>query len=159
MGKREFVEAVRASRQRLVDEIGDPASCDLDRRVDDAWTVRDLLAHVSAYDHAVIAALGDARAGKPVVWGWRAYPSFDKWNAAQIDKRRDWSGDAIAREWTDARAALLEALDAFTDREPPLGANGWELHGGPVSWLTDHESDHAKEVRQHTGGGARSQTH
>lgn len=146
LGKREFIAAVRASRQRLLDEIGDPARCDLTRRVDANWTLHDMLGHLSAYDHAVIAALSDARAGRKVVWDWRAYESLDAWNAAQTDKRRAWTRDALVTEWLEARAQLLDALDAFADDDPPFGADSWDIHKSPVSWLTDHDSDHAKEL-------------
>jgi len=82
------------------------------------WTVRDVLAHVTAL-YADVMAGNIAGAGT------------DKWTAAQVEARRGRTVDDILAEWDDAGPRLAAMLDDFP---------GWYGHQ-VVADLTVHEHD------------------
>jgi uncharacterized protein (TIGR03083 family) len=102
-----------------------------------AWTVRDVLAHVTGV--AADAAGGTYFPGAADAWGdSRLAAARDEWTAGQVRSRRDRSVAALFAEWA-GWAATLEPMLAGTI--PPLpGAPAWLLPA-PLADLAVHLHD------------------
>jgi len=101
-----------------------------------AWTVRDVLAHVTGV--AADAASGTYFSGAADAWNdAQLAAARDAWTAWQVRSRRGRTVEAVAAEW--ARwAARLEPMLAGT--VPPPGAPPWLLTA-PVADLAVHLHD------------------
>lgn len=101
-----------------------------------AWTVRDLLAHVTGVAADAVGGtyfLDAAQAWRdPVLAAAR-----DAWTAAQVRSRRDHSAAALAAEWAGWATALEPIL---AGRVPPPGSPDWLLTA-PVADLAVHLHD------------------
>jgi uncharacterized protein (TIGR03083 family) len=102
-----------------------------------AWTVRDVVAHVTGV--AADAAGGTYFSGAADAWSdIRLAAARDVWTAGQVRSRRDRPVKALVADWADW-AATLEPMLAGT--VPPLpGSPGWLL-SAPVADLAVHLHD------------------
>ena len=96
-------ETYRALRETIVGMARDHGT-EMDRvaPATPEWRVRDLLAHVGGVSDDVVNQNLDDVGG-------------DAWTAAQVDKRREWTVDAILEDWERNG----EALDALIEQTPP----------------------------------------
>ena len=96
-----------------------------------AWTVQDLLAHLTGI--AADAADGTYFSDAARAWNDAGLAAArDEWTAAQVRSRRDRTAAALAAEW--ARwATVLEPMLAGTV-PPPRGSPDWLL-SAPVADL------------------------
>jgi uncharacterized protein (TIGR03083 family) len=102
-----------------------------------AWTVRDVLAHVTGV--AADAPVGAYYSGSADAWtDIRLAAARDEWTAGQVQSRRDQPVEALLAEWISS-AARLEPMLAGTVSPPP-GSPGWLL-SGPVADLAVHLHD------------------
>lgn len=102
-----------------------------------AWTVRDLLAHVTGV--AADAVGGTYFPGAADAWRDRGLAAArDEWTAAQVRTRSDRTVAAMFAEW-DGWAAILEPMLAGTT-PPRLGSPAW-LQPAPVADLAAHLHD------------------
>ena len=102
-----------------------------------AWTVRDVVAHVTGV--AADAAGGTYFSGAADAWSdIRLAAARDVWTAGQVRSRRDRPVEALVAEWA-GWAATLEPMLAGT--VPPLpGSPAWLL-SAPVADLAVHLHD------------------
>ena len=109
-----------------------------------AWTVRDVLAHVTGV--TADAAGGTYFSGAADAWSdIRLAAARDEWTAGQVLSRRDRPVDALLAEWA-GWAATLEPILAGT--VPPLpGSPAW-LVSAPVADLAVHLHDVRGALRQ-----------
>ena len=102
-----------------------------------AWTVRDVLAHVTGV--AADAAGGTYFAGAADAWSdVRLAAARDEWTAGQVRTRRQRPVEALVAEWA-GWAATLEPMLAGTVPPPP-GSPPW-LRSAPVADLAVHLHD------------------
>jgi uncharacterized protein (TIGR03083 family) len=109
-----------------------------------AWTVRDVLAHVTGV--AADAAGGTYFSGAADAWSdIRLAAARDEWTAGQVQSRRDRPVEALLAEWA-GWAATLEPVLAGTAPALP-GSPGW-LVSAPVADLAVHLHDVRGALRQ-----------
>jgi len=109
-----------------------------------AWTVRDVLAHVTGV--AADAAGGTYFSGAADAWSdIRLAAARDEWTAGQVQSRRDRPVEALLAEWA-GWAATLEPILAGTAPALP-GSPGW-LVSAPVADLAVHLHDVRGALRQ-----------
>ncbi|HZD02658.1 MAG TPA: maleylpyruvate isomerase family mycothiol-dependent enzyme [Actinomycetes bacterium] len=102
-----------------------------------AWTVRDILAHVTGV--AADAAGGTYFSGAADAWSDTGLAAArDEWTAGQVRSRRDRPVQALVAEWA-GWAAVLEPMLAGTVPAPP-GSPAWLL-SAPVADLAVHLHD------------------
>ena len=101
-----------------------------------AWTVRDVLAHLTGVAADVV---GGTFPDAAQAWNDAGLAAArDEWTAAQVRSRRDRAAAALAAEW--ARwAAVLEPMLVGTV-PPPRGSPDWLL-SAPVADLAAHLHD------------------
>ena len=88
-------EMYRGSRERITEMVSDDVA-DVPVRATPAWTVHDLVAHVTG-------VVTDALAGNT------AEAATDPWTAAQVERSRDRSVTDMIAEWTTT-APMIEAF-------------------------------------------------
>jgi uncharacterized protein (TIGR03083 family) len=102
-----------------------------------AWTVHDVLAHVTGV--AADAASGTYFPGAADAWNdIRLAAARDEWTARQVRSRRNRPVDALVAEWA-CSAATLEPMLAGTAPPPPRSP-AWLL-SAPVADLAVHLHD------------------
>lgn len=78
------------------------------------WTVKDLLAHVAAWDRELVRGLDQLLAGRRP-----AFPGYNEaaFNAQAIEASRLLSFDDVLAELRSAHEALVSRIEALTDEE------------------------------------------
>jgi hypothetical protein len=136
----------RAETLRLVHRI--PADAFRRTRTQDAWSVRDVLIHIAAWEAEGTRrlALITRGHGDRIVW-YDTMAELDAFNARAVRSARGLGPRAVLRRLATARARLLAGL-----RRLPPSALADPTHALPVTrWLREfawtHEAAHRREIR------------
>ncbi len=144
MSKADFLERMRAGRAGLNEAISglteDQMSQDI---VAGEWSVKDILAHIAAWQGEVVIAL--ERVG-PNESQALIDESVDEWNQRRVDERRRLPLVDVIQEFQDTHDRLLALLTASSDERIPLGPAGWD-ETAKLWWLTEHDGEHTDAVR------------
>jgi uncharacterized damage-inducible protein DinB len=136
----------RAATLRLLARI--PAAEIRRPRTQGAWSVKDVLSHIAAWEEdgtRRLRLLARGR-GSRMVW-YETMPEVDRYNARAVRAARRTTLAGLLRRLARARAALVAAL-----RRLPPRAIGDPTPGLPVTvWLREfawtHEASHRREIR------------
>lgn len=130
---------------------------DLDRSLEicPGWTIKEVLAHVAGWDEIATGALRAHAAG--AVPAPLDPPGIDDCNEAMVRRCEALSFDEVVQYWRKARRELKETLIDM----PPEKLNQqllypWGERGNAariVAILTEHEKEHADEIRELGRGG------
>ncbi|HLY29996.1 MAG TPA: DinB family protein [Ktedonobacterales bacterium] len=145
MGKADFLERMQLARAALNEAISgltdDQMSQDL---VTGEWTVKDILAHLAAWQGEVIVTI------ERITHGDRndalINESVDEWNARRVNERRRLPLMDVMQEFHDAHDRLLALLGASPAEHIPLGPDGWD-ETAKLWWLTEHDGEHTEAIR------------
>jgi hypothetical protein len=155
MTKQELVAIAEASWRRLDTTVaGLDEAAMTEPGVVGAWSIKDILGHVTAWDQMVVQHLECWRRGEEPPR--RDWASADDYNAREAAKRQGWPLAQILDEAADIRGRLLTLLDGVTDEEwvalmtlngeqRPLG----EWVGGALSGDEGpgtHAAEHAAQI-------------
>jgi hypothetical protein len=114
------------------------------------WTLHQILAHITGWDDATLAALrahaGGHESGTPASEG------IDAYNAQTVAEREDLAFEQVVAEWGVAREQLKAALEAM----PPerlaaplvLPWGGYGTVESLVRVMIHHEREHAEEIQR-----------
>lgn len=151
MNKQTILDQIRAGRAQLESAL-DGLTPDHMRRagVVGIWSIKDVLAHVTAWESELITALAKLSKTPPHIV---QIDDIDSWNMEQyaINVRRDL--DIILEDFHGVHKHLLkevEALDEKTLTDPKRFA--W-MEGEPLSYLIAeesfwHEQEHAVQITE-----------
>lgn len=113
MNRTTLFETIAAGRDRLNDAIADLGPERMADRVDEAWTRKDVIAHLGAWERRVVENLETLRRG--------AAPDgsieTDELNEQFFSRNRDRTLDDVLAGERDAYRAVLAAIDGATDDE------------------------------------------
>jgi hypothetical protein len=136
----------RAATLRLLARIPEP-EIRRPRTLGD-WSIRDVLAHIAAWEEDGTRRLRLLARGQGhrMVW-YETMPEVDRYNARAVRAARRATVAALRRRLARARAALVAAL-----RQVPVRALGDPSPGLPVTtWLREfawtHETGHREAIR------------
>jgi hypothetical protein len=125
------------------------AQIDCDSEIYPGWTIREILAHFTGWDDAVLASLkSHAAGGIPVVV---AQHGPDAYNSATVTEREALSYEHIYREWQTTHEQLKIAIRDLppekmdTDIVFPWGQTG-NVEDLVIGLTTEHEVSHAKDI-------------
>ena len=117
----------------------------------EAWSIKDLLGHVTAWEQLALRHVEQARRGETPTGA-----PVDDYNAAEAARRRDWPLAQVREEMAETRQRLLTLLESITDDEwatvvgegveqEPLGdwVGGALAGDGPGT----HAAEHARHIR------------
>jgi uncharacterized damage-inducible protein DinB len=138
---RSRVETLALIRRIPVDALRWP-------RTQGAWSVRDVLVHIAAWEAegARRLALIARGRGQRIVW-YDTTAELDAFNARAVSAARRLGAGAVLRRLAVARARLLDGLQRL-----PLSALADPTHAVPATrWLREfawtHEDAHRREIR------------
>ncbi len=123
--KKELLEAMRTSRQAVKEQLSALQPADfLNPELDNGWTLKDLLAHLAAWQRFTILRLEAARSGKtPDMPPLHTDADVDVFNAQVYAENQHRPLPEVLEEFDaafKALVALVEALDeAFIQGDLP----------------------------------------
>jgi hypothetical protein len=137
----------RAATLALLEQI--PEAAILRPRTQGAWSVKDTLAHIAAWEEEGTRRLELIRRGwaDRMVW-YETMADADRFNARAVRAARRDALGAMRRRLARARTGLVRAL-----RRLPPAALGDPRHALPVTtWLREfawtHEAGHRQAIRE-----------
>ena len=147
--RRRFVERINRSRRATLALVAQlPGELVTRPQSQGAWSVKDLLAHIAAWEEEASRRLRLIARGHPerVVW-YETTAAIDRYNARAVRAARTISLPRLLTRLARARAGLVGAL-----RRLPPRALADPTHVRPVTvWLEEfaftHERGHRREVR------------
>lgn len=151
MRKQEILDELRAARAELLDALhGLEPDVMLRPGVVGVWSVKDVLAHVTAWESELVTALNrvDARGVPNIV----KIDDIDEWNAQQYRINAARPLDAILADFEGVHAMLLEMVADFDEKALTDGRRYPWMEGEPLAYLIEenawlHEREHAEEIR------------
>src|SRR5262245_29210550 len=135
----ESEEALKMERQQLLAVVEDTWR-QLDAAIDgldeaaltepgvvEAWSIKDLLGHITAWEQMALRRVDRWRRGEPLIdpdW-----TSTDAYNAGEAARRRDVPLSAVRAESAETRQRLRATLKALTDDEWATAVGEDQLRG------------------------------
>ena len=148
MTQREELTAIlERSRAKMVAHLEE---IDKNRKIYPLWTIREMLAHLSGWDDAVIAFIKSLMAG--TIPATPAARGLDAYNAETVATREGLDYDHIYREYIQTRKVLLQLLQEVPDDKVneqyilPWGARGTLVD--IINIFGPHEEEHAEDVEK-----------
>ena len=139
----QWLEESHKKIEQIVSQI------DQNQEVYPNWTIREVLAHFTGWDDAVIASLkSHAAGGVPTVVAERG---LDVYNAATVAEREALSFEHIYREWQHTHEQLKIAIRDLPPEKMeeaivfPWGQTG-NLEDLVIGLTTEHEVSHTKDI-------------
>ncbi len=114
------------------------------------WKMKEVLAHITGWDDATIAALRAHATGD--VPGTPAQRGLDDYNAETVSTREELPYAHIVREWESTREQLKGILREMPEEKfevvlvLPWGPSGMVTQ--LVRIMSHHEAEHADEIRE-----------
>lgn len=150
--KREVLREIEAARTELNDAL-DGLTPEQMRRSGAVgiWSVKDVLAHLTAWESELVTALNDAQRGsKPAIVD---IDEIDEWNEEQYHASVRRSLEAVLDDFEAVYRALWRVVEGFNERKLTDNRVYSWMEGEPLSYLIAenaylHEQEHAEEIRE-----------
>jgi len=140
MDKAEFLECIRDGRRKLNEAISGLTEEQIaEDLVTPEWALRDLLAHLAAWQGEALRWVEQAAHGEEI--GPLINQSVDEWNAHRVAERRHLPIIEVMQEFNENHDHLLAALDKWPAETVPLGPGAWD-ETAHLWWLTEHDEEH-----------------
>jgi hypothetical protein len=145
--KNELIQWLSESHQNIEQLV---SRLDRKQQIYPGWTIREILAHFTGWDDAVIASLrSHAAGGVPTVVAERG-PNV--YNAATVTEREALNFEHIYQEWQHTHAQLKIAIRELPSEKMdetivfPWGQKG-TIEDLVIGLTTEHESVHARDIQ------------
>jgi hypothetical protein len=142
----DLVCALDEGRQKMRDLL---VELDGDYEVYPGWTAKNLVAHITGWDDAVLASLHSYLTGD--IPATPAASGFDLYNAGTVEKRSGLPFDAVTREWEQTRMALKDLVNSLPENQlNETILTPWGTHSTIYSMVMEmalHEKDHVLEIQ------------
>jgi hypothetical protein len=143
----ELIAALETSRAKMLAHLDE---IDKNRKIYPLWTIREMLAHLSGWDDAVIAFIQSLMAGK--IPATPAARGADIYNAETVSTREGLDYDHIYREYIETRKVLNKLLLEIPEEKiTEMHALPWGEPGTLVDIINifgPHEEEHADDVER-----------
>ncbi len=147
MSKAEFLQAMRTARAELNEAISGLSEEQMSQDLVTAeWTIKDILAHLAAWETETLRAVTRAERGEDS--GPMINESVDEWNARRVEERRRLPLVDVMQEFNDGYDQLLAALERWPEDKIPLGPDGWD-ETAELWWLTEHDREHVEVIQRY----------
>ena len=115
--RRRMLNELELERNQLIRNIETCRIRDIDRPFIGEWSLKDIVGHVASWEAEYVAALRDVREGRKPRTDELGGDREESWNAEQVHSKRDSQFWDVLEQLNVGRAALLGALDEFSDDE------------------------------------------
>ncbi|MFX0052248.1 MAG: DinB family protein [Candidatus Hermodarchaeota archaeon] len=119
-----------------------------------SWTVKDIIAHISAWNWEIIKAVHEVLSDKKP---WYIDKTEEEFNNQEIKKRESWSLNRILKEWQDSFNNLILSIEGLSVSEWNHQSSFLWPDGQTVSIKSlfdyryrgeGHEGGHAIQIRE-----------
>lgn len=148
--EKQFLIARWEDRRKALKAVVEQAEAQRGKEIYRGWKLKELLAHMSGWDDAVIASLHAHVDGSgfltPAMHGINAY------NAQTVSTREALDYDHVRREWDRTHELIIETLQNLPQekfQQPlvfPWGETGTVAY--LVETFVEHEEQHAAHLRE-----------
>jgi uncharacterized damage-inducible protein DinB len=121
---------------------------DIQKFIYPGWTLKDLLAHISGWDDAIIISLR-AHISKKI----KHFPSIqnlDEYNKFSVTYRKSLDYEQVLKEWRLTRLELITLIEQLTEEEfsTPVSIPWGEKEHitSLIDLFHDHEEHHMKDI-------------
>ena len=152
--KAAVINFLKDDHQKLIDAVTQLKEEQMiDTAVIDNWTVKDIIAHISAWNWEVAKAVDLVLAGHTP---WYVYQTETAFNKREIEARKSWSVRQVLEEWHKSFTAMIRRVETVSDTEWKKRTDGRWGGGSPVTVCSlfgyrylgeGHEGGHAKQIR------------
>lgn len=144
----ELIARLEHSRAEMLAQL---EQIDASRKIYPLWSVREILAHLSGWDEAVITFIRLILNGEEPGLTLAAR-GIDAYNAASVAARASLEYAPIYREYLETRRTLLDLLRQVPEellwKEYPLPWGGQGSLVEMINIFAPHESEHAEDVKK-----------
>ena len=149
MKKKKVIEVFKSGHkdfQQLVKSL--TANQISNKEVSENWTVKDIIAHLSAWNFAQAKEIDNILEGKST-WSklYKTKKDWDEFNKNAVEERRDKNIKVIISEWESSFEKLINRLDNLTEKEWNSNTHLHSLFHYEKEGLSD-EGRHAQEVKK-----------
>ena len=152
--KAAVIRFLKDDHQKLVDAVTQLKERQMvDTAVIDNWVVKDIIAHISAWNWEIAKAIDLVLTGNTP---WYVYQTETEFNKREIEARRSWSVQQVLEELYKSFAAFIKRIETLSDVEWKQRTDAAWRDGSPVTvsslfvyrYLGEgHEGGHAKQIR------------
>lgn len=152
MHKAEIINELKAARAELLAALdGLEPGAMLRAGAVGIWSVKDVLAHLTAWQSELVTALNKAQGrGTPNIV---KIDDVDEWNAQQYQVNASRPLEVVWSDFEAVHNMLVTMLEDYNERHLTDGRRFNWMEGEPLSYLvqdiaTWHEQEHAAEIRE-----------
>jgi uncharacterized damage-inducible protein DinB len=156
MNQDEAIRFFESDHQKLEDIVSKLTEEQLlTERVQGNWTVKDIIAHISAWNWELITQTDFVLSGKKP---WYANVTEAEFNSRAIRERKSWSLEKILSEWRESFTALVTRMRELTENEWRFRLEEEWPEGGKINVSSifgyryqgeGHEGGHAKVIQRY----------
>ncbi len=156
MDQEEAIQFFRKDHQKLEDVVSKLTEFQMKtHKIQGSWTVKDIIAHISAWNWEIILQAELVLSGKKP---WYTYKTEADFNKEAVKSRESWSLEKIISEWHESFDTLISKLESFSAEEWNFELDDEWPEGGKVSVSSvfgyryhgeGHEGGHAKIIRDY----------
>ena len=106
------IDHVRIDMGNVVQEI------DTKLMIYPGWTIKELIAHITAWEIVIHKAFQAYMAGDPPYF--LREQDFDIFNEDAVDFRATWSMEQVLQEWKDVREKLTKTIQKLKETDLPV---------------------------------------
>jgi uncharacterized damage-inducible protein DinB len=157
--KQNILTELQASRAALLDAIDGLAPAQLlEPRTLGAWSVRDLLQHLSLWEAELVRLLVHLDQGRnPVGQSFVPHPDFDALNARWLAETKDRPLDRVMEDFHGVRRQVVRWVSELSGDDLTRARPETVLRGEPLSsWIAEysfkHELEHTAQIRAWRAG-------
>jgi hypothetical protein len=147
MNKGELLAALQTEHEAMERAIMSlaPEQMAADGALANGWSVKDLLAHIAAWEAEMVSALFHAVHGRTPSLG-RALQDIDAWNAERHAENAGRPLDRVLADWRGVRHALMQRVKGWAEEE--LGSEvSWHPGHSLVDLIKENSYGHEAEHR------------
>lgn len=153
MTKDEILDALEDERENLIDAIDGLSDLELlEAGVVEDWSIKDILAHLSAWEAELVKLLWQVRQGQPPSGIYASGVSIDEVNAVWSQAAGSRPLERVMDDFISVRKQTVRRVQPFSDAELTDPQRWPWLKGRPLwEWIaTDsfqHEAEHAAQIK------------
>lgn len=149
MNKDGLLDALEDGRERLVETLEDlPQDVMLEPGVTGEWSVKDILAHLNAWEAELIKLLWQARQGRKPTVAQVLESEVDERNQQYYEQSRDRPLARVLSDFEGIRRQTIRQVEAFSEKELTDPARFTWLKGRAL-WERIAEDSYAHDA-EHT---------
>src|SRR5579883_654605 len=142
-----IAEELENSHQRVLQVLNDLPESEWDvPGVSGEWSVKDVVAHLTSYELALLDALATFKGQEPTPYVRRLFAAPEEFDAAGVEARRYHTAQQVMDEYQDAQlrsSSVLASLPAAQLYEP--GRLPWYRKDASLADLIHRFSAHTRE--------------